>query len=138
MNLLSVLLHLLPSSFRQDSEGSVHIQPVSLGSYQMDEFLFPKSHNYTHAWTTSKVIDIPSIKHVDLDDTLLNVHKTSIAPQADNVPNTTVRAWRAFYPEGGVNPGSDTPSGFGFYMGGPDDFKNNLETAEEGKLLLCT
>ena len=137
MNLLSTILLLLPSSFRHDTEHSLHIKPVSLGSFQMDDFLFPKSYNYTHAWTTSNVVDMPFVEHVNLDDASLNTHRISIAPQVDNVPNTTVKAWRAFYPEGGVNPKSDMPSGFGFYMSGPKGFKDSLPTADEGKLLFC-
>lgn len=132
MNLLSIFIHLLPSSFRPEPESALHIQPVALGSFNMDHWLFPDSHNYTHAWTTSSSVDLPLIEHVELDNDVLNAHHVGIPPDLDLAPNTSTKAWRAFYPRGGVNPHSDTPSGFGLYLDGPSNgFKERLASATE-------
>ena len=97
----------------------------------MDEYLFPKSYNYTHAWTTSTSVDLTFVEHVELQNDVLHVHKTSIPPHLSIAPDNHTSAWSAFYPKGGVNPGSDVPSGFGFYLGGPDAFNRALLTATE-------
>ncbi|THH09769.1 hypothetical protein EW145_g1788 [Phellinidium pouzarii] len=113
----------------------LRIQPASIGSFVMDNWLFPDTHNYTSAWTTSSVVDIPFVQHVDLSDEALGVHGISLRPDVVPAPNVSSsgiqKSWRAFYPKGSTNPKGNIPGGFGFYMGGPSFFKDKLAGAKE-------
>ncbi|KAH8110372.1 hypothetical protein DFH11DRAFT_1514426 [Phellopilus nigrolimitatus] len=104
----------------------------------MGGWLFPGTHSYTLAWTTSAQVDLPSVTHVELADKALDVHRVdSRTPSHDIVlaPNVhsaeSQKAWQAFFPNGSINPGSEITGGFGFYMCGPKDFKDALHDAKE-------
>ncbi|EJD01737.1 uncharacterized protein FOMMEDRAFT_22090 [Fomitiporia mediterranea MF3/22] len=104
----------------------------------MDDWLFPTNFTYTSAWTTSSLVNKPSVKHIDLSNEELGVHRISTrTPPCEVVsaPNVSTdrpqKAWRAVYPEGSINPKGAIPGGFGFYLSGPSDFKDRLPEAKE-------
>lgn len=139
MNLLSTLLHLLPFSFSTPPQIPLHIDPVLLNStFNMDSFLFPATHNYSEAWTTSSNIVNPNVRKVDLSNEALGVRRINARPPScDVVPAPNVssdnpqKAWRAFFPKGSINPKGEIPGGFGFYLGGPNFFEEQLQSAQE-------
>ena len=94
-------------------------------------------------FTTSKYIQHPKIQIFELDDHQLGVHKVAsrtthkvVQPPISTLINSGSHpspeiAWEAFYPEGSINPTADIPGGFSFYLSGPKDFADRLETASE-------
>ncbi|ETW74606.1 polysaccharide lyase family 14 protein [Heterobasidion irregulare TC 32-1] len=112
-----------------------------------------------NAFTTSNLLSRTSFPHgislTPLTDAALGVHKLShphilthrvVCPP---VPHTAVaiatasassvqdanekEAWEAIYIKGSINPAGAVKGGFGFYLGGPEDFQARLmhEGAEE-------
>ena len=106
-----------------------------IDSYCEDDFEF--------GFTTCKHIQHPKIQLFELDDDQLGVHKVSSRTTHKVVqpPNSTLAnmeslpspetAWEAFYPEGSINPSADIPGGFSFYLSGPREFADRLESASE-------
>ncbi|GLB38112.1 hypothetical protein LshimejAT787_0411630 [Lyophyllum shimeji] len=103
---------------------------------------------FKHGFTTSPHLAAthPHLTHVPLSDSALGVHKVSprtpphplVVPPppidthraSDNAPPPPPppsHAWEAFYPRGSINPKSDVPGGFGFYLTGPKEFRDALE-----------
>ena len=99
------------------------------------------SCDFEFGFTTSKHIQHPKIQLFKLDDDQLGVHKVSSRTTHKVVqpPNSTLddveappeTAWEAFYPEGSINPSADIPGGFSFYLSGPREFADRLESASE-------
>ena len=91
-------------------------------------------------FTTCIHIQHPKIQLLKLDDRQLRVHKVSsrtthkvVQPPNSNLGGlpSSETAWEAFYPEGSINPSADIPGGFSFYLSGPKEFSERLETASE-------
>ena len=101
------------------------------------------SYDFEFGFTTCNYIQDPKIQLFELDDHQLGVHKVSSRTTHKVVqpPNPTLAnlgglpspetAWEAFYPEGSINPSADIPGGFSFYLSGPQEFADRLETASE-------
>ena len=103
------------------------------------------SYDFSFGFTTCKHIQHLKVQLVKLDDRELGVHKVSSRTTHKVVqppsPNSTLvnwgslpppdTAWEAFYPEGSINPSADIPGGFSFYLSGPQEFADRLETASE-------
>ncbi|TFY63945.1 hypothetical protein EVG20_g6115 [Dentipellis fragilis] len=95
-----------------------------------------------YAFTTSQLIHSrqPEISHTPLNDGALGVHKVSdprnlphnlVKPPAPIVPSNNNdelpdEAWEAVYPAGSINPSAPIKGGFGFYMSGPQAFKEQV------------
>lgn len=106
------------------------------GQNSSQDWLFPPSHSYMAGWTTSAYVNLPHVARVDLMDKPLGVHKVSSrmmhpVVSAPNATSSRQQAWEAFYPHGSINPAGAIPGGFGFYMSGPQEFKERLQTATE-------
>lgn len=117
------------------------------------------SASIQNAFTTSNLLSLTSFPHgislTPLTDAALGVHKLSHphilthrvvcppVPHTAAANATTARssvqdankkeAWEAIYPKGSINPAGAVKGGFGFYLGGPEDFQARLmrEGAEE-------
>jgi hypothetical protein len=99
--------------------------------------------NFEFGFTTCKYIQHPKIQLFELNDHQLGVHKVSSRTTHEVVqpPNSTLTnlgglpspeaAWEAFYPEGSISPSANIPGGFSFYLSGPQEFADRLETASE-------
>ena len=102
--------------------------------------LFPVSA-YQSGFTTNVNVKKENVVHVDLSDSSLGVHKASsrtthkvVTPPTSDVPDdfpTPTLAWEALYPKGSINPGSSFPSGFSFYLSGPEWFQKKAGNAKE-------
>ena len=101
------------------------------------------SYDFEFGFTTCKHIQHPKIQLFKLDDHQLGVHKVSsrtthkvvqppnpISANVEDLPSPET-AWEAFYPEGSTNPSADISGGFSFYLSGPQEFADRLETASE-------
>ena len=101
------------------------------------------SYDFSFGFTTCKHIQHPKVQLVKLDDGELGVHKVSsrttrkvvqqLQPplvNSESLPPPDT-AWEAFYPEGSINPSADIPGGFSFYLSGPQEFADKLETDSE-------
>ena len=96
-------------------------------------FPVPTSSHLLTGFTTSPSITLPQIAHVDLSDRALGVHKAAsrfshhlvVPPRADDAH---ARAWEAVFRQGSIAPGNkdQPPGGFGFYMRGPEAFREFL------------
>lgn len=96
--------------------------------------------DFEFGFTTCNHIQHPKIQSLRLGDQELGVHKTSsrtthkvVQPpdaKLGDLPSPET-AWEAFYPEGSINPSAVLPGGFSFYMSGPKEFADKLETACE-------
>lgn len=105
-------------------------------------WLFPIS-TYECGFTTKQSnSNLERIAHVALSDKSLGVHKSSarllhklVKPPApcSSLDNDTppCQAWEAFFPKGSINPSATIPGGFGFYLSGPSEFADRLESATE-------
>ena len=95
-------------------------------------------------FTTCNHIQHPKIQLLRLNDDQLGVYRVSSRTTHKVVqpPKSTSgslggglpspeTAWEAFYPQGSVNPSSDIPGGFSFYLSGSKEFADKLETASE-------
>ncbi|KAG6828513.1 hypothetical protein H0H92_007730 [Tricholoma furcatifolium] len=96
---------------------------------------------FKYAFTTSReyTTRYPSIHLVPLSDESLGVHKATSGtthqlvtpPKPIEEPSGSLKppeeAWEALYPKGSINPGSETPGGFSFYLSGPPQFVEELE-----------
>ena len=101
------------------------------------------SYDFEFGFTTCKHIQHTKIQLFELDDHQLGVHKVSsrtthkvVQPPFSTIVNlgclpAPETAWEAFYPEGSINPSADIPGGFSFYLSGPQEFADRLETASE-------
>ncbi|KAF7299826.1 hypothetical protein HMN09_00989300 [Mycena chlorophos] len=116
--------------------------------------LLPVPH-YKSAFTTCTSLAVPAVEHLPLDDASLGVHKISsrthhplVKPPAPATSKSTLAdqtqsqepldsdaasrsedptlAWEAFYPKGSINPAGALPGGFGFFLGGPEEFAAKL------------
>ena len=101
------------------------------------------SYDFEYGFTTCKHIQHPKIQLFKLDDHQFGVHKVSsrtthkvvqppnpISANVEDLPSPET-AWEAFYPEGSTNPSADISGGFSFYLSGPQEFADRLETASE-------
>lgn len=104
----------------------------------MDELLFPYIPSApSNAWSTCSSVSNPNVCRVDLDDSILGVHKINsrthhnivIPPSAFGI--SPHKAWEATYPARSINPANSAPGGFGFYLSGPKGFQNGLKSATE-------
>lgn len=108
--------------------------------------LVPVTHFQT-GFTTCPLLKLENIKHIDLSDKELGVHKVSsrtthavVSPPAaaadldeSKLPAPS-HAWEAIYPKGSVNPAAKLPGGFGFYLSGPTSYAESLDKATEAIL----
>ena len=104
----------------------------------MNSNLFPSTHKYESAWTTSPLVSLPEVEFVDLSNDVLGVHRidkrrppVEIVPAPNSPAGALHKAWQAFYPEGSINPKGNIPGGFGFYLSGPSHFRERLVDAKE-------
>lgn len=102
--------------------------------------LFPVKH-IKFGFTTAQ-LDLNHVSKVPFSDPSLGVHKSSsqhphklvTPPQPHDVVDSTSLpqvAWEALYPKGSINPSGAIFGGFGFYLSGPSDFANRLQSATE-------
>ena len=114
------------------------------------------SASIRNAFTTSNLLFRTSVLYgislTPLTDAALGVHKlshphilthrvvcppvlhTAAAKVASSMQDANEKeAWEAIYPKGSINPAGAVKGGFGFYLGGPQDFQARLmrEGAEE-------
>ena len=101
------------------------------------------TYDFEFGFTTCSHLQHPKIQLFELNDDQLGVHKVSSRTTHKVVqpPNPTLvnlgglpppeTAWEAFYPKGSINPSADIPGGFSFYLSGPQEFADRLETASE-------
>ncbi|RDB20738.1 hypothetical protein Hypma_012163 [Hypsizygus marmoreus] len=130
---------------------------LSVGSFPVpisDSESESEAH-FKYGFTTSKSLlsQYPHIDHVPLSkgDTALGVHKNSSRtshrlvkpPKASSSPPRTSdktrdpeEAWEAFYPKGSINPSASIAGGFSFYLSGPKEFKERLESGNGAKEVL--
>lgn len=138
MNFLTHLLPLLRFSFASDPPTQVPLLQDEDVFIPMDNFLFPNNHSYKLAWTTSPLVSLSEVEFVDLSDEALGVHRIDRRrPQIEVVPaphspaGALHRAWLSSYPKGSINPNGDIPGGVGFYLSGPNRFRERLVDAKE-------
>ena len=101
-------------------------------------YLIPISEFIT-GFTTSSYVHHKNVQHVPLADKELGVHKVTSRtthnlvkpPPASTSCNAPSLAWEAVYPKGSINPSATIPGGFEFYLSGPSNFSQSLETASE-------
>ncbi|KAA1476932.1 hypothetical protein DENSPDRAFT_867438 [Dentipellis sp. KUC8613] len=95
-----------------------------------------------YAFTTSQLLSSrhSEISHTPLKDSALGVHKVSdpkhlphnlVKPPAPIAPPSEdeelpEEAWEAIYPAGSINPSAPIKGGFGFYLSGPQAFKEQV------------
>lgn len=92
--------------------------------------LFPVP--FKQGFTTCSSINDPLITHVPLDDKSLNIHRsTKATPEHKTDTKSGHTSWQAFYPEGSINPQGKIKGGFGFYLSGPNGWKEKLKEAKE-------
>jgi hypothetical protein len=100
--------------------------------------LFPRS--YICGFTTCPAVILPDIKNIRLSDASLGVHRVAgrtthdiVTPPSphSHLGNLPDQAYEAFYPKGGINPRADLPSGFSFYVSGPEWFRERAMEARE-------
>ncbi|XP_006460565.1 hypothetical protein AGABI2DRAFT_203648 [Agaricus bisporus var. bisporus H97] len=101
----------------------------------MAEKILPISH-FKSGFTTCDALKADNLTHVELEDKALGIHRVSsrtthkvVSPPPPCSKNWSPpsQAWEAFYPKGSINPKSDCPGGFGFYLSGPASFSSLLE-----------
>ena len=134
MNLLALLLPLIPLPFYPQPR-----QPVQLITDTfMDGSLFPESHLYDSAWTTSPLVTRPDVAFVDLSNDALGVHRIDrrrspfeVVPAPKSSAGALHKAWQAYFPRGSINPKGEIPGGLGFYLSGPKRFRERLPDAKE-------
>lgn len=117
--------------------------PLYLSASNMEHLLFPEEYSYSSAWSTSSLVHLPHVQHIELSDAELGVHAvdtrtkhTTVAvpdiPYLSDTPlQEAQKAWEAFYPNGSINPSGKIPGGFGFYLSGPKLFSEKLSEAKE-------
>jgi len=100
-------------------------------------YLIPISEFIT-GFTTSSHVHHKNLQHVPLADKELGVHKVAsrtthnlVKPPPASAYNAPALAWEAVYPKGSINPSATIPGGFEFYLSGPTNFSQSLETASE-------
>jgi hypothetical protein len=111
----------------------------------MDYLLPIENHPFTQGFTTSESLHQYNGKiiRVLLSDDSLSVHKitkqgshnlVTPPPSTSRNPNDPLalpkEAWEAFYAEGSINPSAEVKGGFGFYLNGPEGFKEALESGK--------
>ena len=143
MNLQLILFDLLLSQFYSPpqtplSEPVYRLPPTTDGFMPAESWLFPDNYTYTSAWTSSSWVDNPNISNVDISlEDLGALRVDTRRPPCEVVPAPNIscpspqKAWKAFYPEGSINPRGAIPGGLGFYLTGPGDFQEKLRTARE-------
>jgi hypothetical protein len=100
-------------------------------------YLIPISEFIT-GFTTSSHVHHKNLQHVPLADKELGVHKVAsrtthklVIPPPASISNAPTLAWEAVYPNGSINPSAKIPGGFEFYLSGPTNLSQSLETASE-------
>ena len=100
-------------------------------------YLIPISEIIT-GFTTSSYVHHKNLQHVPLADKELGVHKITsrtthnlVKPPPASTSSAPTLAWEAVYPKGSINPSATIPGGFTFYLSGPTNFSQSLETASE-------
>ncbi|KAL5534897.1 hypothetical protein ACEPAF_2987 [Sanghuangporus sanghuang] len=88
--------------------------------------LFPADHVYSSGFTTADGVSVDGVSSVDLSDKALNVIKVQSGMTHNVVQQNGKTAWEAVYPAGSWNPSNQPLGGFGFYLGGSDDFYNAI------------
>lgn len=86
--------------------------------------LFPASHTYSSGFTTASDVSVSGVSSVELSDNALNVIKVQSGMSHNVVTQSGKTAWEANYPEGSWNPSNTPLGGFGFYLGGTDEFSS--------------
>ena len=92
----------------------------------LQDDLFPSFHTYTAGFTTASGISVPGVTTVSLSDSALNVIKVQSGLTHNVVTQAGKTAWEAIYPEGSWNPSNTPLGGFGFYLGGSDEFADAI------------
>ncbi|TDL21294.1 hypothetical protein BD410DRAFT_724617 [Rickenella mellea] len=89
--------------------------------------LFPHGYKYITGFTTASCDTIPGVTSVELSDAALNVTKITSGITHNIVSQKGKTAWEAIYPEGSYNPSALPRGGFGFYLGGSEDFQSAIQ-----------
>lgn len=93
------------------------------GPKSLAEQLFPQGYLYAFGFTTAADVVVPGILPAELDDKELNVIKVTANLTHNVVEQAGKSAWEAIYPAGSYKPSANPRGGFGFYLGGTDEFK---------------
>ena len=72
---------------------------------------------------------------MDLSDSALNVIKVQSGMSHNVVTKEGKTAWQADYPKGSWNPSNTPLGGFGFYLGGSDEFYNAIMNGADEVIL---
>lgn len=100
--------------------------------------------DFKTGFTTCEGLKDNRLNHVQLKDEALGVHRESSRRTHQLVTPPPCRsteysppslAWEAFYPEGSINPKSEIPGGFGFYLSGPKFFSEQLQKGAKEVIL---
>lgn len=97
--------------------------------------LFPDTFSYSSGFTTAEGISIDGVSNVDLSDSALNVIKVQSGMSHNVVTKEGKTAWQADYPKGSWNPSNTPLGGFGFYLGGSDEFYNAIMNGADEVIL---
>ena len=106
-------------------------------SASLSHKLFPDEYEYYSGFTTALGVFVPGVFLAPLDDDALNVTKVQKNLTHNVVWQNHKLAWEAIYPEGSINPGNKAhpPGGFGFYLGGTDEFFDEISNGAEEIML---
>jgi hypothetical protein len=123
---------------RKGRSGNFFVDRIFPTMANIKSVLFPTT--YVCGFTTCPAVILPDITNIQLSDDSLGVHKVAGRTTHDIVTpptphsllgNPPDQAYEAFYPKGGINPGADLPSGFSFYISGPEWFREKAMKARE-------
>lgn len=108
-----------------------HKRALELERRSLQSNLFPADHVYTNGFTTAEGVSVDGVSSVGLSDNALNVIKVQSGMSHDVVQQSGKTAWEAVFPEGSWNPSNQPLGGFGFYLGGSDDFYNAVSNGAQ-------
>ena len=97
--------------------------------------LFPDTFSYSSGFTTAEGISIDGVSNVDLSDSALNVIKVQSGMSHNVVTKESKTAGQADYPKVSWNPSNTPLGGFGFYLGGSDEFYNAIMNGADEVIL---
>lgn len=104
-----------------------HVRAIRHQQRSLQDTLFPSYHTYSSGFTTASGVSVPGVSKVDLSDSALNVEKLTSGTTHNVVKQEGKTAWEAVYPKGSWNPSHTPRGGFGFYVGGSDEFAKAIK-----------
>lgn len=127
----------------KDKRADTHIEravaPSVLGTQ-----LIPVA-SFEYGFTTATSFLTSPLTNISLSDSALGVTRAQsnlprpiVTPPSasSSSPPPPKSAYQATYPEGSINPGSDTPGGFGFYLSGEKSFTTRLAQSGTKEVLM--